>query len=90
MSKSRKKNPFIKDKAMTSREYNKIFRRVNKQRLEQGKRPFIKIRELINDYDICDWKQKADSKKEFDIGKKQGYYYHYDDYEMYLRTFNSK
>lgn len=54
MSRSRKKVPIYKDKGFKHSVYNKIFRRVNKQRLHEGK-DMIALRELINDYDICDW-----------------------------------
>lgn len=54
MSRSRKKNPIYKDKGFKSKIYNKIFRRVNKQRLHSNK-DLKDLRELVNDYDICDW-----------------------------------
>ena len=54
MSRSKKKIPIYKDKGFKSDSYNKIFRRVNKQRLHEDK-DLIALRELINDYDICDW-----------------------------------
>ena len=54
MSRSRKKVPIYKEKRHKANVYNKIFRRVNKQRLHEEKE-LIALRELINDYDICDW-----------------------------------
>ena len=54
MSRSRKKHPIYKDKGFKSKVYNRIFRRVNKQRLNEDKE-LMALRELINDYDICDW-----------------------------------
>lgn len=53
MSRSRKKNPWVKDK--TGRWYNKLFRRVNKQRIKDFKEPKL-MQELVNDYDVCDYK----------------------------------
>ena len=52
MSRSRRK-AVIKDKGIT--DYNKIFRRVNRQRLHENKEP-IAMRSLINDYIISDFK----------------------------------
>lgn len=54
MSRSRKKIPIYKDKGLKSSVYNRIFRRVNKQRLHEDK-DLKQMRELINGYDICDW-----------------------------------
>lgn len=54
MSRSRKRNPVIKDGG-ASRDYNKMFRRVNKVRLQKGKYLFL-MNEIVNQWDICDWK----------------------------------
>lgn len=54
MSRSYKKRPVIKDKGR--KDYNKIFRRKERQRLKEGKQLPIKTRELVNDWDVCDWK----------------------------------
>lgn len=54
MSRSRKKNGIIKDKGHLAKHYNRMFRRINKQRINQGKEPKL-IKEIVNDYDICDW-----------------------------------
>ena len=54
MSRSRKKHPVYKDRSFKHGVYNRIFRRVNKQRIKMGKEP-IQMGELINQYDICDW-----------------------------------
>ena len=54
MSRSRKKHPIYKDKGFMYDVYNRIFRRTNKQRLHSGK-DLKQLRELVNDYDICDW-----------------------------------
>ena len=54
MSRSFKKHPIYKDKSFKHDVYNKIFRRVNKQRLHEEKDMKL-LRELVNDYDICDW-----------------------------------
>lgn len=53
MSRSTRK-PWVKDSKPSDNSYNKIFRRVNKQRIKSFKEPLL-MRELINDYDICDW-----------------------------------
>lgn len=54
MSRSRKKNGVIKDKGHLVKHYNRMFRRINKQRINQGKEPKL-TREIVNDYDVCDW-----------------------------------
>lgn len=53
MSKSYRK-PFWKDKSDHTW-YNRIFRRVNKQLLKEEKE-LKQMRELVNDWDVCDWK----------------------------------
>lgn len=53
MSRSRKKNPIAKDKT-NHKWYNRIFRRVNKQRINSDKEPKL-MDELVNKYDVCDW-----------------------------------
>ncbi len=55
MSRSIKKYGVIKDKGSAKSIYNKIFRRVNKQRVPLGKEPKL-MREIVNDYDVCDYK----------------------------------
>lgn len=55
MSRSTKKIGIIKDKGMPRGIYNRRFRRVNKQRVNEGKEPFL-LKELINGYDVCDFK----------------------------------
>lgn len=55
MSRSFRKNLVYKDSGGKRTLYNRPFRRVNKQRLKQGKRPFERIREYMNDWDICDY-----------------------------------
>ena len=55
MSRSRKKHGWIKDRGWKKGIYNKQFRRVNKQRISMGKHP-LQMKELINPYDVCDWK----------------------------------
>ena len=54
MSRSRKKFPIYKDKGFMKDCYNKVFRRRNKQLLKDDKE-LKQLRELVNDYDICDW-----------------------------------
>jgi hypothetical protein len=53
MSRSYKKVPIVKDKG--DKTYNKRFRRANKVRINQGKEPYHRTSEIVNDYDVCDW-----------------------------------
>lgn len=55
MSRSYKKYGIIKDKGMSRGEYNRRFRRVNRQRIKEGKEPKL-IYEVTNQYDVCDFK----------------------------------
>ncbi len=55
MSRSKKKHGVLKDKGFAKSSYNKIFRRVNKQRIRLGKEPKL-MRETADDYDVCDYK----------------------------------
>lgn len=55
MSRSYKKHGIIKDKGMSRGEYNRRFRRVNRQRIKEGKEPKLKY-EVTNPYNVCDWK----------------------------------
>lgn len=55
MSRSRKKNPVVKDKGHMLDLYNKRFRRINKQRIAHSKEPFL-MKEIVNDWDVCDYK----------------------------------
>ena len=52
MSRSRKKHPIAKDKG--SKNYNKRFRRVNRQRISQGLEPLL-MKEVVNSYDVHDY-----------------------------------
>jgi len=54
MSRSRRK-PWVKDSKPSDNIHNRIFRRVNKQRVKGFKEPKL-MRELIDDWDICDWR----------------------------------
>ena len=54
MSRSLKKHGIIKDKGIPRPIYNRRFRRVNKQRVREGKEPFL-LKELIDGYDVCDF-----------------------------------
>lgn len=60
MSRSYKKHGAIKDKGVSRGEYNRRFRRVNRQRIREGKDPKSKY-EITNQYDVCDfilfWKE---------------------------------
>lgn len=60
MSRSRKKNPIKKDKGLKRKSYNNAFRRINKQ----SKEPFRYTNEIVNGWDVCDWKFHAE---EFEI-----------------------
>ena len=65
MSRSYKKNGIIKDRGLTRGEYNRRFRRVNNQRIKDGKEPKL-MYEITNQYDVCDYKLFWD----------RGFYYH--------------
>ena len=54
MSRSFKKFGRIKDSGTPRAIYNRRFRRVNRQRINQGKYPLL-MSELIDDYDVCDF-----------------------------------
>ena len=54
MSRSFKKNGIIKDGGRGRNLYNRKFRRVNRQLIGQGLEP-IAMKELVNQYDVCDW-----------------------------------
>ena len=54
MSRSKKKFGIFKDVGHLKKHYNKMFRRINKQRIKQGKDPKL-LKEVVNDYDVCDW-----------------------------------
>jgi len=54
MSRSIKRIGIIKDKGLSRCEYNRRFRRVNKQRIKLGKDPKL-MNEIVNPYDICDF-----------------------------------
>lgn len=55
MSRSRKKAGIVKDKGCDSSFYNRRFRRINKRRLQLGQELLL-LPEVVNDYDICDYK----------------------------------
>jgi len=55
MSRSFKKYGIIKDKGMSRGEYNRRFRRVNRQRVRERKDPKL-MHEIANQYDVCDFK----------------------------------
>lgn len=52
MSRSKKK-PWYQDSGWKG--YNKLFRRTNKIRVNQGKEPLL-MNELVCGYDVTDWK----------------------------------
>lgn len=55
MSRSYKKHGIIKDKGLSRVEYNRRFRRVNRQRVKEGKDPKLMF-EIAKPYDVCDFK----------------------------------
>lgn len=57
MSGSFKKYGIIKDKGMSRGEYNRIFRRVNRQRIKEGKDPKHMF-ETVNSWNVCDYKTR--------------------------------
>lgn len=65
MSRSFKKFGVIKDKGLTSSDYNRKFRRINKQRIKELKDP-KQLNEVVNQYDICDFKFMWLSSIQFD------------------------
>ena len=69
MSRSRKKNPIIKDKGFKRGERNRRVRRVNKILVSLFKEPKKKF-EIVNQYDVCDYKILH-----FIEGIKKKYYY---------------
>lgn len=58
MSRSNKKYAIIKHKT-NHKWYNRLFRRINKQRIKNNKEP-RKMKEIINDWDVCDWIYNAE------------------------------
>lgn len=59
MSRSRKKEPVIKDRGFKKNEYNKKHRRACKQVYVDENTVFPESQELTNDYDVCDFKYDA-------------------------------
>jgi len=59
MSRSKKKHPIVKDKGLKRKDYNSAFRRINKQRIWEGKEPYHRTNEVVNGWDVCDWKFDA-------------------------------
>lgn len=55
MSRSRKKHGIVKDRGLRRATYNRMFRRINRQRIKRGLEPRI-MDEIINQYDVCDYK----------------------------------
>lgn len=54
MSRSYKKINIIKDSKGTDNWYNKVFRRVNKQKIKCGEDP-TEMNELVNKYNVRDY-----------------------------------
>ena len=68
MSRSRKKVGVLKDKGLRTEDYNRRFRRVNKQRVKENKEPIL-MNELIDSYDVYDWKFWYDNDRLEILGK---------------------
>lgn len=62
MSRSYKKNPVEKDGG--ERTYNKRNRRINKQRVKEGKYP-LRLDETDDFIDHCDWKKRDNTNPKF-------------------------
>ena len=54
MSRSKKKHGVVKHRGLTRGEWNRKFRRVNKQQIRMGKDPY-QMNELIPKWDVYDW-----------------------------------
>lgn len=63
MSRSRKKYSIVKDVGFMKKLYWKVIRRVSKQYLNSNKE-IPQPKEIINDYDYCDWKIKYSKNNE--------------------------
>lgn len=66
MSRSFKKYGIIKDKGMSRGEYNRRFRRVNRQRIKEGKDPKL-VYESTNQYEISDFKMRWERISEYHV-----------------------
>jgi hypothetical protein len=64
MSRSFKTIGVIKDRGLRRSEYNKRFRRINKQQINEFKDP-KQMHEVVNQYDVCDFKFFWLNSKEF-------------------------
>ena len=69
MSRSFKKYGIIKDKGISRGEYNRVFRRVNRQRVKEGKEP-KHLYEVVNCWTVCDYKIRWSRIKQFEIYRK--------------------
>lgn len=89
MSRSFKKHGVIKDIGL--RTYNRIFRRVNKQRINMGLDP-KEMKEVVNQYDVCDYRQHWDEKwwkKIYDLCYHRLHHY-YSNFARAKRTYFNK
>lgn len=66
MSRSFKKNGITKDGGRRRNLYNRKFRRVNRQLVRKGLEP-IPMKELVNQYDVCDWVFRWDEQYWLDV-----------------------
>lgn len=70
MSRSFKKYGIIKDKGMSRSEYNKVFRRVNRQRIKEWKDP-KHLYEVVNSWTVCDYKIRWSSVENSEFYKRK-------------------
>lgn len=80
MSRSFKQYGIIKDKGMSRGEYNRVFRRVNRFLINQGKEP-KHLYAVVNSWNICDYKIR------WERAKNSNYYrcLKYDSKQEYLK-----
>lgn len=55
MSRSRRKYPIIRDVGYMKSIYWRVIRRIWKHEIQSNKEVLSNPKELINDYDYCDW-----------------------------------
>jgi len=83
MSRSFKRYGIIKDKGYPKELYNRKFRRVNKQRVRLNKDVKL-LKELVNDYCVCDYVLFWDEKFYLKLCKDQ------DEFEKLKRAYFNK
>lgn len=90
MSRSYKKEGLVKNGAwITKRMANRRFRRVNKQRINNEKEPYL-MYELVNSWDVNDWKIRwRGDLIEKSIWEKRLYKF-YSNFDQYKRQYFKK